>query len=70
MATVGQLIDYLQQLDPNIEVVCYEEEFQGRGDFVDLGFALQEIDLVDMAVDLNQGFGAEAFLGTCREFDD
>lgn len=44
MATVAELIDYLHQFDPNIAVVCDDDDFEGEGDYISLRWAIENID--------------------------
>lgn len=44
MATVGQLIKYLEGFESDHQVVLHEDDFEGEGDFLDLGLAIQDID--------------------------
>ena len=42
--TVGRLVDYLQQLDPDLPVVIDDDEFPATGEFVSLRFAIDEME--------------------------
>ena len=44
MATAAQLIDYLHQFPPEIEVVCNDDDFEKEGDYISLQWAIINID--------------------------
>lgn len=44
MPTVAQLIEYLQQMEPDSPVVIDDEDFQQEGNYVCLRYALHQME--------------------------
>lgn len=45
MATIAQLIDYLQQFDPKLIAVCHDDDFEGVGTYIELDWVLIQINI-------------------------